>query len=160
MTLPMLILDFPPPTSPEYEARAKLFGKQWPISWVAGNNFFRPLSTLATIGYAVTAWSLSRPFKNVGSALAEKRDWRLYALSAALHVSVIVHSALNMQPLNDKMASLAGLDSHGNKDSEAAIKAGKVDAVDTATKWMNWNIYRLVIPAVTGGISIYQNFML
>ncbi len=35
-------------------------------------------------------------------------DWRLFAVAAVMHLVNIVHSAVNMQPLNDKLAALVG----------------------------------------------------
>jgi hypothetical protein len=150
MTLPSLIIDFPPPTSPDYTTRARLLGRQWPLCWVVGNNFFRPISTIATVGYAFTAWTLSR-----STSITERRDWRWFALNALLHVSVIVHSAVNMQPLNDKLAALAGVGTDG-KGEGVVEKADKGRAVEIATRWIRGNYYRLLIPSITGAISLWQ----
>jgi hypothetical protein len=147
MTLPALIIEFPAPSSPEYKTRATLLGRQWPVCWTVGNNFFRPISTLSTLGYTFSAWSLSRT-----TSLTEKRDWRLFALGALLHVSVIVHSAINMQPLNDKLAALAGTGTDGK--GTPAVKAE--NAVEVATKWIQGNYYRVAVPMISGGISLYQ----
>jgi len=151
MTLPAMITEFPPASSPEYSTRATLLGKQWPVCWTVGNQFFRPISTLSTLGYAFSAWSLSR-----GNSLTEKRDWRLFALGALLHVSVIFHSAINMQPLNDKLAALAGTGTDGK--GVAAVKAG--NAVEVATAWIRGNYYRLAVPMISGSISLYQTLFI
>ena len=127
MTLPALISDFPPRSSPEHSQRAALLGRQWPICWTVGNNFFRPISTISTLGYAATGVMLYR----------EGRDeWKWFALGALLHVSVIVHSAVNMQPLNDKLTALGGTTSDGKGKVE---KQDAGDAVELATKWIRWN---------------------
>jgi hypothetical protein len=144
-----MITDFPAPTSPEYNTRAHLLGKQWPICWTVGNQFFRPISTISTLGYAFSALSLSRT-----SSLTEKKDWRFFALGALLHVSVIVHSAINMQPLNDQLAALAGTGTYGK--GVATMKVGEGNAVEIATKWIRGNYYRLLVPMISGGLSLYQ----
>jgi hypothetical protein len=149
MTLPAMIADFPAPSSPEYNTRAHLLGKQWPICWTVGNNFFRPISTLSTLGYAFSAWSLSR-----STSLIEKKDWRFFALGALLHVSVIFHSAVNMQPLNDKLAALAGTGTDGKGTATTTVGDGQ--AVEIATQWIKGNYYRLLVPMVSGGLSLYQ----
>lgn len=151
MTLPSLIINFPPATSPEYKVRAQLLGKQWPVHWVVGNNFFRPISTIATLGYAFTAWSLARST----SQFAETKDWRWFTVNALLHVSVILHSAINMQPLNDKLAALAGTATDGKGTGKVA-NADEGRAVEIGTSWMRKNYYRLAIPAITGSISLWQ----
>ena len=146
MTLPALIQDFPPPSSPDYNARAALLGKQWPICWVVGNNLMRPMSTLTTLAYAYTAFQLSR------QPSTTKGDWKLFALNAVLHVSVIVHSAVNMQPLNDKLTSFAGLSS----DGKGVVSKTSGNAVEIATAWIRGNYYRALIPFVTGSIAMWQ----
>jgi hypothetical protein len=151
MTLPSLILDFPKYTTPEYNVRAQLLGKQWPVHWVVGNNVMRPISTLATLGYAFSAWSFSR----TSSLLSEKPDWRFFALNAILHVSVIVHSAVNMQPLNDKLAALAGTGTDGKGRGKVASQ-DEGRAVEIGTKWIRRNYYRLIVPFTTGVISLSQ----
>ena len=148
MTMPSFMLDFPKSTSPEYKVRAQLLGKQWPVHWVVGNNVMRPISTIATLGYAFTAWSLSRsPLRSA--------DWRFFAVNAILHVSVIVHSAVNMQPLNDKLAALAGTGTDGKGTGKIAT-ADEGKAHEIGTSWMRKNYYRLVVPMITGAISMYQ----
>jgi hypothetical protein len=150
MTLPALIKDFPAPSSPEYLTRSTLLGKQWPLCWNVGNNLFRPISALSTLGYAFTAWSLHR-----STSIMEKKDWRLFALGAMLHVTVIVHSAVNMQPLNDQLAALAGTKTDG-KGMAVKGKGDEGDAVMIATKWIVGNYYRIAVPAITGAICLYQ----
>jgi hypothetical protein len=149
MTLPSLIVNFPAPATTEYRTRSTLLGKQWPICWTVGNDFFRPISALSTLGYAFTALSLY-----LDTSMAEKKDWRLFALGALLHVSVIVHSAVNMQPLNDQLAALAGTGS----DGKSAAKKVEGDAVKIATAWIEGNYYRIAVPAISGGICLYQTF--
>lgn len=152
MTLPAMIVDFPAPSSPDYKVRAHILGKQWPVCWSVGNVFFRPISTISTLGYAFSAWSLYR-----SNSLAEKKDWRIFALGALLHVSVILHSAINMQPLNDQLAALAGVGTDGKGTASAvASKNSDGKAVEIATNWIRGNYYRLLVPMVSGGLSLYQ----
>lgn len=157
MTLPAMIIDFPSPSSPEYATRAHLLGKQWPLCWTVGNVVFRPISTISTVGYAFTAWSLYRSSNSAITGLTEKKDWRIFALGALLHVSVIVHSAINMQPLNDQLAALAGTGTDGKgKALASTTKQVEGKAVEIATKWIRGNYYRLAVPMISGGLSLYQ----
>jgi len=149
MTLPALLKDFPNPQSELYAERAALLSRQWAVCWKLGNNFFRPISTLSTLGYAVSAWSISQ------SSAMEKRDWRMFAVGALLHVSVILHSAINMQPLNDKLIALAG----STSDGKDIAKQDTGNAVVIAESWMKLNIYRAVIPLVTGAIGLWQTML-
>lgn len=156
MTLPAMITEFPAPSSPEYNTRAVLLGKQWPICWTVGNVVFRPISTISTIGYAFSAWSIYRSPNPL-----EKRDWRIFALGALLHVSVIVHSAINMQPLNDQLAALAGTGTDGRgKALASTTKQVEGKAVEISWKWIRGNYYRLLVPMVSGGLSLYQAMFL
>jgi Domain of unknown function (DUF1772) len=93
---PSFAVDFPKPSSPEHSARTRLLGRQWPHYWTVGNRFFRPTSTLEALGYGFMTWVAYR-----GGPHA-KGDWRLYAVATAMHVITIVHSAVNMQPINNQ----------------------------------------------------------
>ncbi|KAE9974152.1 hypothetical protein EG328_004012 [Venturia inaequalis] len=158
MTLPAMIIDFPSPSSPEYASRALLLGKEWPLCWTVGNVVFRPISTISTIGYAFSAWSL---YRSSSTNVLEKKDWRVFALGALLHVSVIVHSAVNMQPLNDQLAALAGTGTDGKgKALTSTTKQVEGKAVEIATKWIRGNYYRLAVPMVSGALSLYQAMFL
>jgi hypothetical protein len=151
MTLPSFLLDFPKATTPEYKVRAQLLGKQWPVHWKVGNSVFRPISTFATLGYAFTAYSLAK----TPDLFGQGKDWRLFAVNAILHVSVILHSAINMQPLNDKLAALAGTATDGTGSGKVQSK-DEGRAVEIGTKWMRFNYYRLIVPSITGGIALFQ----
>ncbi|KAF2397029.1 hypothetical protein EJ06DRAFT_158222 [Trichodelitschia bisporula] len=133
MTLPALLAHWPM-DGPARNARIQLLSRQWPVCWVVGNQFFRPLSTLTTVGYAYTAWSLWAGPRTVGTT----HDWRPFAANALLHFTVIVHSAINMQPLNDRIA------------------AADDEIFEVGTKWMRLNLYRLAIPLVTGVVAMWQ----
>jgi hypothetical protein len=140
MTIPALLVDFPAPGSPGHSDRARLLGRQWPLCWSVGNVFFRPISTLGFLGYSYAAWAT---YKQGDRARA---DWRIFAVSAVSHLITIVHSAVNMQPMNDKLEALAG------RASEKAL----FDAEAIARKWGKWNLLRLVTPVVAGTMALWQ----
>ncbi|KAI0455253.1 hypothetical protein F5B21DRAFT_523970 [Xylaria acuta] len=141
MGVPVLLVDFPPPSSPEHAARARLLGRQWPTFWKVGNIFFRPISTLGIFGYGYTAWAASSP--GMGGRLG---DWRVYAISAMCHLITVVHSAMNMQPINEKLGALK--DPKGPVDSKLAE--------NYARKWIKFNTVRLITPAVAGTLALTQ----
>ncbi|KAJ4291701.1 hypothetical protein N0V90_009596 [Kalmusia sp. IMI 367209] len=143
MTVPALLVDFPKPGSPDHAARARLLGRQWPLCWTVGNQFFRPISTLGFLGYAYAGYAVYKDYKeHVGA----KSDWRMFAVAAIMHLTTIVHSAVNMQPMNDKLEALAARAS----DKELG------DAEDIARKWASWNRVRLVTPIIAGGLALFQ----
>ncbi|KAI9666750.1 MAG: hypothetical protein M1831_001525 [Alyxoria varia] len=175
MTLPSLIASFPSkstdPTDHAY--RSRLLGTQWPVCWRVGNVIMRPLSTVSTLSYAFISWSSSRAGNQNG---VSGKDWRPFAFAAILHLTVIIHSAVNLQPVNDKLAGLAGRDSAGEEKKKKNVNgsAGEKekdahgsgvdkkgdeneDAVALATKWIRWNYYRAVVPMLTGGIALWQS---
>ncbi|KAI2602562.1 hypothetical protein GGR54DRAFT_496608 [Hypoxylon sp. NC1633] len=144
MGVPALLVDFPPPSSPDHAARARLLGRQWPTLWAMGNRFFRPISTLGIFGYAYTSWVASAQGPN-----SKLGDWRPYAISALCHLITVVHSATNMQPINEKIDALR----------EPA--KGKVDAKQAesyARKWIKYNTVRLITPVVAGTLALFQMF--
>lgn len=147
MAVPALLVDFPPPSSAKHQERATLLGRQWPVFWVVGNNFFRPISTFGAFGYAFTAFTLYRA-SNSYVASGIKGDWRLFAISALLHVTNVVHSAINMQPINDKLESLNG--KSNEKDT--------AQAETFARSWIKGNYLRVVCPAIAGSIALFQTF--
>lgn len=144
MTIPALVEDFPPQGTAEYASRSALLGRQWPLCWQVGNVFFRPMSTLSTLAYAYCAWDASR---------SESHDakWQAFAVAAALGVGTIVHSAVNMQPLNDRLAALADV-SQAGKEGLGALE----DAEGLARKWGRWNLVRVVFPLIGGGLALSQ----
>lgn len=137
MTVPALLVDFPPAGSSDHTSRARLLGRQWPLCWTVGNQFFRPMSTLGFLGYAYTAYSVYKEGNRARS------DWRFFAASAIAHLVTIVHSAVNMQPLNDKLEGLA------SKASEKML----LDAEPIARQWAKWNLLRLVSPVIAGSLA-------
>ncbi|KAI1373055.1 hypothetical protein F4677DRAFT_236021 [Hypoxylon crocopeplum] len=141
MGVPALLVDFPPPSSPDHAARARLLGRQWPVFWVVGNQFFRPISTLGIFGYAYTSWAASTKGPNGGLG-----DWRLYAISALCHLVTVVHSALNMQPINEKIDAL----------SEPKGRVDTKQAENYARKWIKFNTVRLITPVVAGSLALFQ----
>jgi uncharacterized membrane protein len=140
MTVPALLVDFPPPGSPDHKDRARLLGRQWPLCWTVGNQFFRPISTLGFLGYGYAAYSVYRE-----GALA-RSDWKLFGVAAIMHLTTILHSAINMQPLNDKLEALA--ERSGEKELG--------EAKSIALKWASWNRLRLVTPVVAGGLALWN----
>lgn len=150
MTIPALVAHFPSPTSPAYAARAILLGNQWPYCWSVGNVLFRPISTVSTLGYAFLAWRASRAAaagegRRVKDVAARGGDWRYFAAAAVLGVVTIVHSAVNMQPLNDRLVGLAG---------GVAGVVGEEGAVELAGRWARWNLMRVVAPVIGGGLAL------
>ena len=140
MTVPALLVNFPPPSSPEHKERARLLGRQWPLCWAVGNVFFRPISTLGFLGYAYAGYATYK------QGVLARNDWKLFAVAAVMHLTTIIHSAKNMQPLNDKLEALAG------RASETELR----EAETVAKKWANWNRLRLLTPAIAGGLALYQ----
>lgn len=141
MGVPALLVDFPSPSSPEHAARARLLGRQWPVFWVVGNQFFRPISTLGIFGYAYTSWIASSQGPN-----GVFGDWKPYAFSALCHLITVVHSALNMQPINEKLDALR--EPKGRVDSK--------QAESYARKWIKFNTVRLITPVVAGTLALFQ----
>ncbi|KAK5627566.1 hypothetical protein RRF57_003281 [Xylaria bambusicola] len=129
MGVPALLVDFPPPSSPDHAARARLLGRQWPTFWKVGNVFFRPISTLGIFGYGYTAWAASAqgPSSSLG-------DWRVYTISAMCHLITVVHSAMNMQPINEKLDAL--------KEPKGHDDTGMAESY--ARKWIKFNTVRLL----------------
>lgn len=141
MTIPALLVNFPADSSPEYSARAQLLGRQWPHCWAVGNVFFRPISTVGFLGYAYIAYqTYNDP--------TTKADWRFFALASLMNLISIVHSAINMQPLNDKIVGLdAGV-------GEKKVVAAGAEAM--MRKWAKWNLVKVVCPLIADIISFFQ----
>ncbi|KAF4556708.1 Hypothetical protein D9617_1g085870 [Elsinoe fawcettii] len=139
MTIPTLIAGFPSAGNAAYADRASLLGQQWPLMHKVGNNFFRPISMLAIFGYAFGAYSIAQG--------TMKGDWRLFALSALCHVANVIHSAVNLQPIN------AQLDVLGKA-------ADKSNAVELASRWIECNKWRVVFPGLAGSVALWQAFLL
>lgn len=140
MTVPALLVDFPSPGSPDHASRAKLLGRQWPLCWTVGNQFFRPISTLGFLGYAYAGYSVFR------EGILARSNWKLFGVAAVMHLCTILHSALNMQPLNDKLEALA--ERAGDKELK--------EAENIARKWASWNRLRLVTPVIAGGSALFN----
>ncbi|CAI6337433.1 unnamed protein product [Periconia digitata] len=140
MTIPALVVDLPKPGTPEHTSRARLIGKQWPLCWSVGNVFFRPISTIGILGYGYSAFNIYQE-----GPLA-RADWRVFAVAAALHLTTVVHSAVNMQPINDKLEALAG------RTSEKEL--GQAEGI--ARRWASWNRVRMVTPVLAGALALSQ----
>ncbi|KAI0471546.1 hypothetical protein GGR56DRAFT_677448 [Xylariaceae sp. FL0804] len=161
MSVPALLVDFPSPSSDEHAARARLLGRQWPVFWVVGNRFFRPISTLGIFGYAYASFAAyqrqrqrQQSFIGIGGGgggEGEGADWRLFAVAALCHLVTVVHSAVNLQPVNEQLAALA--------DGPRADKKKGVDARDAeayARRWIRLNILRLGTAVVAGTLALSQ----
>jgi len=67
-----------------------------------------------------------------------------------------VHSAVNMQPINEKLDALSG-----RKDGSGS-GGGKIVQVDSklaemyARKWIRYNTVRLITPVVAGTLAFTQ----
>ncbi|KAK3315902.1 hypothetical protein B0H66DRAFT_534166 [Apodospora peruviana] len=156
MGVPALLVDFPRASShPEEHAKAaRHLGRQWPVFWHMGNVFFRPISTLGIFGYAYASWATANDthftaFGNLeipdnGAAAA---GWKLYALSATCHLITVMHSALNMQPLNQKIDGLRDPRASGVDESLAEYYA---------RRWIKLNTVRIVMPLVAGSVALWQ----
>ncbi|KAF2838280.1 hypothetical protein M501DRAFT_1017301 [Patellaria atrata CBS 101060] len=143
MTVPALLLNFPLPGGPDYITRTAHLGAQWPLLWAVGNRFFRPISTFGIIGYAFSAFAAHTNDTGFGKS----RDWRFLAVAAVCHFVNVVHSAVNMQPLNEKLEGLAR-EGHDGK--------GNAQAREWAERWRRRNLVRLVLPAVAGVLALGQ----
>ncbi|KAI0004844.1 hypothetical protein F4779DRAFT_630237 [Xylariaceae sp. FL0662B] len=141
MCVPALAYDFPPPSSPDHSTRSQLLGRQWPILWAVGNSFFRPISTFGIFGYAYTSWAASIQGEN-----GNLGDPRVYAVAALCHLVTVVHSAINMQPINKKLDAL----------SEPKDKVDSSQAEAYARKWIKFNTVRLITPLVAGSLALWQ----
>ncbi|PNS14389.1 hypothetical protein CAC42_3675 [Sphaceloma murrayae] len=139
MTIPTLIAGFPSPGTNAHAERASLLGQQWGMMHKVGNNFFRPISMLAIFGYAFGAYSCGK-----GDM---QGDWKLYTLAALCHVANVVHSAVNLQPINAK------LDVLGTTEDKAP-------AVELARQWIECNKWRALFPLVAGSAAVWQAFLL
>lgn len=141
MSVPALLVDFPPSSSPDHTARVTLLGRQWPVFGTVGHGFFKPISALGLLGYAYTSWAArGRGGRGIG-------DWRLFALSALCHLVTVVHSGINMQPLNSK---LDGLKSHKASSTDVA------QAESYARSWIRLNKVRIVMPLIAGTSALWQ----
>jgi uncharacterized membrane protein len=107
-----------------------------------GNVFFRPISTLGILGYGYTAWVVSS--SQGGGRLGG--DWRPYAIAALCHLTTVVHSAINMQPINVKLDALE--EPRGRVDTKLAESY--------ARKWIKFNTVRLITPVVAGTLALTQ----
>ncbi|KAK3342265.1 hypothetical protein B0H65DRAFT_558597 [Neurospora tetraspora] len=146
MGVPALLIGFPHPSSPSHASAAKHLGTQWPVFWKVGNVFFRPISTLGILGYGYAAWACSRSSSSTqafGGSTSGQNAWKYYAYCALCHLITVVHSAVNMQPINAKIDGL---------------REGKTDAALAeyyARKWARLNLVRLVMPAVAGTVALW-----
>ncbi|KAF2154542.1 hypothetical protein K461DRAFT_252568 [Myriangium duriaei CBS 260.36] len=140
MTIPTLLCRFPSPSDPAaYTERASILGEQWGMMHYVGNNFFRPISSVAVLGYSQAAYA--------AYAGSMKGDWRLFAFAAICHVANIVHSAKNLQPINAQLDAMVGTGEKGQ-------------AVVLAKRWIECNKWRVAFPMVAGSLALWQAFLL
>ncbi|KAK4228653.1 cytochrome P450 [Podospora fimiseda] len=144
MGVPALLVDFPHPSTPQHALAARHLGRQWPVFWQVGNVFFRPISTLGIFGYAYASYAA---YKKAHSS----SDWKFLAVSAVCHLITVIHSAVNMQPLNAKIDALSR-DGVG----KMGIKVDVSLAEHYARRWIKLNLVRVVMPAVAGSIALSQ----
>ncbi len=153
MGVPALLVDFPKPSSPDHAAAARHLGRQWPVFWSVGNVFFRPISTIGIFGYAYASYAVYSAATSTiagirtGSSSRGGRDWRLYAVSATCHLITVIHSAANMQPLNNKLDGLREPRASGVDESLAEYYA---------TRWIKLNGVRIVMSLVAGSVALWQ----
>ncbi|RYO74482.1 hypothetical protein DL766_000470 [Monosporascus sp. MC13-8B] len=141
MGVPVLLVDFPQPTSPDHGPRTRLLGRQWHVFWNIGNVFFRPISTIGIFGYAYSSWAAATQGPN-----GRLGDWRIYAVSSLCHLITVVHSAINMQPINANIAALREPKGHVNP----------AEAENLLRKWIKGNTVRLITPVVAGSLALWQ----
>ncbi|ETS84716.1 hypothetical protein PFICI_02741 [Pestalotiopsis fici W106-1] len=146
MGVPALLVDFPAPSSPDHAARARLLGRQWPVFWQVGNVFFRPISTFGIFGYGYTAYCAG------SSSSYRLGDWKMYALAATCHLVTVLHSAANMQPINEKLDALKE-----PKGSQPGVEVAKAESY--ARKWISYNTVRLIMPMVAGSVALWQTII-
>lgn len=140
MSVPALLVDFPPSSSPDHAARVRLLGRQWAVFGAVGHGLFKRISLLGLFGYAYTAWAARGRGRGLG-------DWRLYALSALCHLVTVVHSAANMQPLNKKLEGMKSLE---------ASKTDAAQAENYARSWIRRNTVRVAMPFIAGTSALWQ----
>ncbi|KAK4198738.1 hypothetical protein QBC40DRAFT_330405 [Triangularia verruculosa] len=171
MGVPALLVDFPRPSSPDHPRAARLLGRQWPVFWQVGNVFFRPISTLGILGYGYTAFSAWRYASSMASnngwhtalvpvhGQVEKGNWKVWGVCAVCHLITVVHSAMNMQPLNAKLEGLSSVDDKKSDGGRVTAKAG-VDvslAEYYARRWIKLNLVRALMPLVAGSLGLWQS---
>ncbi|KAK1828026.1 cytochrome P450 [Podospora conica] len=144
MGVPALLVDFPPPSDVTHAVFARRLGRQWPIFWNMGNVFFRPISTLGIFGYGYAGYCA---YRSATSGLSYGKDWRVFAVSTACHLITVLHSAINLQPINAKLDAL--------RDPDTSMKDIGM-AEYWARRWIKLNLLRLVMPVVAGSLALWQ----
>jgi len=149
MGIPALILDLPPPSDPEHPKAVRRLARQWTVYFRVGNIFFRPISTLGIAGYGYVSWLVSRASGSQSGGLLGAADWKVFALAAGCHLVTVIHSALNMQPLNRKIMELAAYHKQGDQKEE-------VKAEEFAKRWARLNLLRLAMPLIAGSAAMWE----
>ncbi|KAK8088688.1 hypothetical protein PG997_003649 [Apiospora hydei] len=145
MGVPALLVDFPKPSAPGHAERARLLGRQWPVFWAVGNHLGNPGLWLHGLGGAGGGGGPGATSSRLG-------DWRWYAVAAACHLVTVVHSAVNMQPINEKLDALSAVDV---KDKSGGGGDARL-AESNARKWISYNTVRLITPVVAGSLALWQ----
>ncbi|KAK8066549.1 hypothetical protein PG997_013296 [Apiospora hydei] len=149
MSVPALLVDFPVPQSPSHAERARRLGRQWLVFWAVGDRVFRPISMLGIAGYGAAAWAAA----SVGGS------WRLFAIAAGCNLVNVVHSAVNMQPINVRLAALAKEGTVKGKDKSCAQSLNTVQvekAEECAQRWRRLNLVRMVMSLIAGTLAMSQ----
>lgn len=141
MGVPALLVEFPTPGSPSHNERARLLGRQWPVFWEVGNRFFRPLSTLGIALYGSAAWAARQQ---------DQGNWKLLAIAACCNILTAMHSAINMQPINERITTL------GTAVGDKAEATGDEKAEEYARRWGRLNLFRVVMPLIAGTLAMTQ----
>lgn len=81
------------------------------------------------------------------SGLSYGKDWRVFAMSTACHLITVLHSALNMQPINNMLDGLRDPKTSGVDVSLAEYYA---------RRWIKLNLLRLAMPVVAGSLALWQ----
>ncbi|KAK4135141.1 hypothetical protein BT67DRAFT_441573 [Trichocladium antarcticum] len=143
-TVPALLVDFPRPSCscPALASAARHLGRQWRICRAADRFVFRPINTLSVAGYVCASWIARR--RRDGELLAGGTGgtrWVVYALAAACHVVGMVHAAVNMRWLEERILEL--------EDGVDAVLAEWY-----VRRWGVGNLLRVFMPLLAGSMAL------
>lgn len=83
-------------------------------------------------------------------------------MAAGCHLVTVVHSAVNLQPLNERIMALGGEEGKeelkgGNAQGDGdGAKADVARAEDMARRWAKLNLLRMVMPLVAGSLALWE----
>ncbi|KAK8035664.1 hypothetical protein PG993_010659 [Apiospora rasikravindrae] len=139
MSVPALLVSFPSPQSPSHAEKARLLGRQWLVFWAhAGHRGIRSRRMGGRFGGG---------------------NWKLFAIAAGCNLVNVVHSAINMQPINVRLAALAQVGTgHGNDKLDAhSVGAVQVEkAEEYARRWGRLNLVRMAMSLIAGALAMSQ----